>query len=207
MKGSNGDRASTAQDRVAVNFGERLDIGTEPGNDRRSNKHRMKWCVQPNYLDVSLETVDLATVAVTRHRHVEHSQGVLIISPVANLRGHQNHAGASPEYRQTLLCTNPQRVQHLRPLKQHRHGRRFAAGHYQRINRCQLIGCADLLRRTPQRLEDHRVSGEGTLKGKDSNCWCYQPRSANFMSSFEISWPAMASPRPVDTFTKIAGSW
>lgn len=104
------------------------------------------------------------------------------------------------------MCSKPQQLEHLRALQQHRHRGRLAAGHHQRINRRQLLSCAYLLRRAPEGLKDRRVSGERTLKGENSNGRCYQPRSANFMSRVEISWPTIASPRPVETFTRIAGS-
>ena len=81
--------------------------------------------------------------------------------------------------------------------------------HDERVDRSQLFVGLDLARFDTEIPKDREVRSEGALERQDTDGdrAGHQPRSASLVSSVAISRPFMASPRPVDTFARIWGSW
>src|SRR5438309_940772 len=71
-------------------------------HQRRPDEHARKGlAAQARDLEVGLEAVDLAAIAVTSHRDVEQAHAMLALHPVGDVARENDHACARRECRQT----------------------------------------------------------------------------------------------------------
>ncbi len=207
MERGHRDRSLAAQDGRAVDRGQHLHVVADPLDRRGPDEHGVEGVIEAVDVDVGLETVDLGAVGVAQHPHVERGEHVLVGAAVSDLRRQQDHPGAGAEHGQAGPDPLPDRLEQARAFEEHGHRGRLTAGDHERVDRSQLLGGADLDGRGAQLREDRRVGGEGPLEREDADGGRYQPRSASLVSSVAISRPFMAAPSPVDTFTRMSGSW
>ncbi len=206
MEGCHGDRPLTAQYGLTVDRRQHFDRRVSGLDDRCSDKNSVERLVETLDYQIALERGELTTVTISPDRDRYCSEAVLVGPTVENLGGQQDHAGTSAKCRQARVDPLAHRIEHGEPLEQHRHCGRLAAGDNQGIDSLELGDGADLDGVHPERLEDPNVGGKRALQRQYPYCRGHQPRSANFVSSDAISRPFMASPSPVETFTRMSGS-
>ena len=154
---------------MPVDGGQHLDALADPFNNRCPDEHSVKGPVQARDVQVGLEGVDLAAVAVATDVEVNGSQGHLILAAVEDPGGQQDHAGTGAQYRQTIGQALPDGVGQPRPFEQHGGGRGLTAWNDEGVDAGQRLGGADLDRGGPQPGEDRSMAGERPLQGQDAN--------------------------------------
>ena len=134
-------RSSTGTPSCAA---QHLDAGADALDQRGPDEHGVERVVEPGDVEVGLEAVDLAAVAVAAHGDVDGAEAALVGPAVEDLGGQQDHPGAGAEHRHAVgealgraARTGPIVVEQLR------HRRRLAAGHHQRVDAGRARpGCA-----------------------------------------------------------------
>ena len=174
---------------------------TTPGpdalDDRRPDEHRMERpAVETVDVEVGLERVALASVAVSPHRQVDRPERALVGAAVERLGGEQDHPRARAEHRQTAGEARREGVEQTGRLEQQRHGGRFTARHHERVDRGQVVP-AHVPRWVRRRAQPGRDCGRRTRLaapalrpspgGLQLIAAAYQPRSASLTSSDAIS--------------------
>ena len=198
-----------AEHGLPVDGGEHADIVTDRVDDWRANEDPVERLIESRDIELSLEGIDLAAVPVAARHDRNGRQTVLVGTAVLDPFRAQNQAGTGTEDRHPVGHPPTKRIEHVALHEQHRHRGRLTARNDERVDRCQLIVGLDLARFDTEIPKDREVRSEGALERQDTDRdrAGHQPRSASLVSSVAISRPFMASPRPVDTFARIWGSW
>ena len=176
---------------------------------RRPDEHGVERILEPLDLQVGLEGVHLAPEGVAANLDRSStprdrwSSRPSRTSVASMMRPAQVPKTGIPSSRRAVSGF-PQVV----AVELHRHRGGLAAGYDERIDLGQLVGGADLTSLDPQTGQDLYVAGEGSLEGEDADPGRlgHQPRSARVVSSWSISRPGMASPRPVLTLARMWAS-
>ena len=179
MKAGHQHIGLTAQHSVAINRSENFNALADPFDLGGANENRVEWRVESVDLEVRLEGVDLASVAVAGSRNVHGAEGVLVVATVTNLRCHQNQTGAGTKDWETVGHAGTQRLKHRGALKQHRHCARFTTRYDQAVDQSELLDRADLHGRDAEQFENLCVDGKGALEGENANFWRGQARVTN----------------------------
>ena len=182
-------------------------------------------------VEVGLERLPLAAVAVAAHGHVDRTERLLVGAPVDDLGAstispaHTASAGMPSRERVAQRRAQARRVEQLVDRG------RLAARQDDRVDPGELLGRLDerrrrrRARRAPRpargtrpaarapRLSSLSHSGRADSPRASRDTWRphrvasgYQPRSASFTSSEPISSPRIASPSPRDTFATMSAS-
>ncbi len=146
----------------------------------------MEWKVEVDDVDVGLEAVDLAAVAVALHRDVDGPEVALVGSAVEHLRRQQNHSRAGAEDRQAVAEHRLDVVVQSGCGQQPRHRRALAAGHDQRVEAGEVTRLAHLPSRRAGSCEGALMRSECALQCQHTDepmgpapvGHGYQPRSA-----------------------------
>ena len=97
-----------------------------------------KRVVEAGDVEVGLEAVELAAVAVAANREVDQVEPSLVGAAVEHVGGAQDHAGAGAEHRQPVDQATLQFVEEPAGGEQPRHRRALAAGQHDGIEAVEI---------------------------------------------------------------------
>ena len=151
--------------RIAPVAGEHLHVRPRRLDSGSPDEHAVKRRpVEPGDIEVGLEAVELAAVAVALHGDVEGAEVPLVGSPVVDLLGEQDQPGTRAEHRQTIGDARADLVEQAARREQIRHRRALATRHDEPVDAEQIPRLADVARRDVELSEPAPVGGEGPLQ-------------------------------------------
>lgn len=202
VKGERQHVALTDRDRVPVDLGEDLDVGTAIGDPRRPDEDGAdRISFDPGNLEFGLEGPQLPSERVTLRRDVEDPEVAAV---------EHDQARARAEHGDPAGDRLAERVGQAIALDPEAHHGRFAAREHERVEALELVGGPHLAHGGAQSLEDLRVRLEPALDREDADdrSRVHQPRGESSCpaASFELSRLAIAEPRPAEAAATRAGS-
>ena len=214
VEGGRHDAALAHEHGVILVPGEHLDGRSHRLDPRRPDEHAVERRVEAVDVEIGLEAVELAPVAVALDGDVEGAEAALVGSAVVDLGGQQDHPGARPEHRQAVGEPGLELVEQTARGEQRGHRRALAARHHERVEAGEVGGAADLWRVDAEVSERAAVGAERPLQRQTRRrrTWGLRvsppspaPRGGRRRSS--IPMPVIGAPRPRLTLARIAGSW
>ena len=140
VKGRSHVPALLHQNRIVAVPGQYVRLRPDLANDRRSNEDGLQIVAPAFRMDFSDVTVQLPTISVAFHGHVHQAERSL--QGILHMARQQDRAGARTEDG-LLLAEGGQRFPQIFQIQQFQHGRAFAAGDDQGVDRIQLAGGAN----------------------------------------------------------------
>src|SRR6266508_1952287 len=92
MKARGEEGAVAHADRVVIVPRQDLDVGTHRFDLRSADENTVERCIHAVDGDVGLEAVDLATVPIPPHGHIEYCEMLLVAPAVEDRVGEQDHS-------------------------------------------------------------------------------------------------------------------
>ena len=143
--------------RMAVEFGEHVDPGSDLLDPRRPDEHGAQPLGQAVDVEIRLERRRLAAERVPAHADIHEAEMVAV---------EHDHPRARAEHRPIEL--RDRRVEAVDPHQVHECGR-FAARDHEPVEPCELLGLAHLDRLDAEPRKHLHVLAEVPLHGKDAD--------------------------------------
>jgi hypothetical protein len=106
MKGACHDPLLPDEARTITRARKHLNRLSSSFDRRRSDEDRRDRVVHPCDFENGLERIDLTAIGVSTYLDIDRAKGDLVVTPVENPRGEENHASTCTEYGQTIAnCT------------------------------------------------------------------------------------------------------
>ena len=102
MEGGRHDAALADEHGVILVPGQHLDGRADGLHPRGPDEHAVERLVEALDVEIGLEAVELAAVAVALDGDVEGTEAALVGAAVVDLRGQQDHPGARAEHRHAV---------------------------------------------------------------------------------------------------------
>ena len=153
MEGGGHDAALADEHGIISCLASTSTAGPTDLDPRRPDEHAVERLVEAVDVEVGLEAVELAAVAVAPDGDVEGAEAALVGPAVEHLGGQQDHPGARAEHRHAVGRPGLDLVEQPARRQQVGHRRALAAGHDERVDarRGRRAGAPRAWRRRAQR--------------------------------------------------------